>query len=73
MRDWASGSADGPFRLEKETSTRAAWIGKCGSFPQIAIYRTAWPNPKPKLRIEKIEIVGERGIPGLLAVPLGRK
>ena len=73
MRDWAGGGATAPFRLEKGTSTTAAWTGTTGSFPKIAIFRMAWPNPQPAARIESIEMIGTRGVPGLLAITLGRK
>ena len=43
------------------------------SFPKVTIYRTAWENPKPNRRIDKIDMVGRKRVPGLLAVTLGRK
>ena len=32
-----------------------------------------WENQKPNRRIDKIDMVGRKGVPGLLAVTLGRK
>ena len=72
MRDWSQGS-DTPFRFETNTVTAAAWVGTSGSFPKIAIYRTAWANPKPAVPIRDIEMVGISGVPALLAVTLGKQ
>ena len=73
MRDWTAGGSASSFRFDEETSTAAAWTGTTKSFPKVTIYRTAWENPKPDRRIDKIDMVGRKGVPGLLAVTLGRK
>ncbi len=73
MRDWAAGTPNAEFRFEKDTSTKAAWVGKTGSFPTVAVYRTAWKNPKPEAKIREIEMIGYKGVPGLVAVTLGSR
>ena len=73
MRDWTSAAYANSFRFEKGTITKAAWTGKTNSFPTITIYRTAWPNPKPSQLIVKIEMLGRKGVPGLLAMTVGEK
>lgn len=72
MRDWSDGDNAGvEFRREQDTCTVAAWTGTSRSFPKIAIYRMAWANPKPGVKIKEIEMVGISGMPGLLGVTLG--
>ncbi|MDP7740578.1 MAG: right-handed parallel beta-helix repeat-containing protein [Lentisphaeria bacterium] len=73
MRDWTAGGSASSFRFDEETSTAAAWTGTTESFPNVTIYRTAWENPKPDRRIDQIDMVGHKGVPGLLAVTLGRE
>jgi len=54
--DYAADKPDAYFDRERGTSTAIAWQGTATDLSHIAVFRLAWPNPRPDHEIATIEV-----------------
>ena len=68
IRDWV-GTAS-PLPREKGTSSAVAWTGSCKMFPNIAVYRMTWVNPRPDAPIKALRFAhpSRQGVPVLIGL-----